>query len=374
MSKSGAGSLVRGFGFIVLLLQPILCGCQAIKQHLSDQLSYWTMLDQGAMDDPIAAVGGDGVVFIPTEDVRPLTRQQLASATPETLVNYYSPIFVQQRIDTKVQKYPYPPENDMIGEAHLRREADGTLKSYVAGSPKVYAIVKKLPIDGHQRIQLTYTAWYPAHSKMKMIDLEEADIDSCVVRITLDAENAPLFYETIAACGCFHKVFVESWVEEVSKQAFGPPEKGKKFSVERTVKGSIGWEVAGIVDEPRDHPRRPVVFIKAGDHKVLGLGSAARLRVPANAEKHPYEMTSYENLYTVAVNGSTEKAAFFDMDNGGKVRGAERSKEKFFLSFVGVDSAGQPRADDQIKMHFDESTWGDPTIYSRYLRLPPGTP
>jgi hypothetical protein len=61
------------------------------------------------------------------------------------------------------------------------------------------------------------------------------------------------------------------------------------------------------------------------------------------------------------------------MDNGGKVRGAERTKEKFFLTFVGVDSAGQPRADDQIKMHFDESTWGDPTIYSKYLRLPPGS-
>jgi hypothetical protein len=38
-----------------------------------------------------------------------------------------------------------------------------------------------------------------------------------------------------------------------------------------------------------------------------------------------------------------------------------------------VDAAGQPRADDQIKMHFDESTWGDPKIYGKYLRLPPGT-
>jgi hypothetical protein len=102
------------------------------------------------------------------------------------------------------------------------------------------------------------------------------------------------------------------------------------------------------------------------------MGSAARLRVPPAAEKHPYEMTSYEDLYAIRVDGSGEKAAFFDMDKGGKVRGAERGKEKFFLQFIGVDSAGQPRANDQIKMHFDESTWGDPTIYSKYLRLPPG--
>jgi hypothetical protein len=75
----------------------------------------------------------------PNEDARPLSRKQLAAADPKTLVNYYSPIFVQWRIDTKAQRFPYPPEFDMIGEAHLLREANGKLKSYVAGSSKVYA-------------------------------------------------------------------------------------------------------------------------------------------------------------------------------------------------------------------------------------------
>jgi hypothetical protein len=40
---------------------------------------------------------------------------------------------------------------------------------------------------------------------------------------------------------------------------------------------------------------------------------------------------------------------------------------------MGVDDAGHPRANDQIKMHFDQSTWSDPTIYEHNLRLPPGT-
>ncbi len=271
-----------------------------------------------------------------------MTRKQLAAVDPETLVSYYSPIYVQQRVDTKAQKYPYPPEYDMIGEAHLKRETDGKLKSYVSGDPKVYVIFKKLPIEGKEHIQLTYTAWYPAHPRMKAIDLSAADVDSIVLRITLDADNAPLFYETIAACGCFHKVFVESWVEDAAKEAFGPPEKDKKYSVERSLKDSIDWEVGGVVLEPRDQPRRPVVFLKAGDHKVLGMGSAARLRVPSTAEQHPYEMVSYEKLYTIAIDNAKEEAAFFDMKDGGKVRGAERKQEKFFLSFVGVDSAGQP--------------------------------
>jgi hypothetical protein len=193
-----------------------------------------------------------------------------------------------------------------------------------------------------------------------------------VLRVTLDADNAPLFYETIMACGCFHKIFVERWIEDAAQQTYGGPEKGKKYCVEHAVRDAVEWEVGGLVDEPRDQPRRPVVFLKAGEHKVIGLGSAARLRVPPRAEAHRYEMTSYADLYAVSVDGTGERAGFFDMDNGGKVRGGVRKREKFLLSFAGVDSAGQPRADDQIKMHFDQSTWGDPTAYARFLRLPPG--
>ncbi len=359
-------------GWGLALAAGVVVGCQAIKQGLTHKLTKWQMLRDDQMEDPLQAVGGDALVFVLGPETSPLDRKDLARASPEKLVAYYAPVFVQQRVNSQAQKYPYPPEYDTIGTAHLRREADGKLKSYVAGSPTVYAIFKKLPIEGHDHVQITYTAWYPAHPRMKAIDLESAEVDSCVLRVTLDADNAPLFYETIAACGCFHKAFVPRWLEEAARENYGPPEPKKKFSIERSVKDSVDWEVAGVVDGPRDRPRRPVVFLKAGDHKVIGLGSAARLR-PAPAEKtQRYELTSYADLYAVAVDGSGERAGFFDMDNGGKVRGAER-KEKFLLSLVGVDAAGHPRADDQIKMHFDESTWGDPTIYAKYLRLPPGT-
>jgi hypothetical protein len=373
MCRRDVAGRMRARWMPLVLIAVALGGCQAFMKTLSSHLTNWQMLDQTALEDPIKAVGGDGIVFTPRQDSEPLSLRQLVAANPETLVSYYSPIFVQQRVNTQAQAHPYPPEYDMIGQAHLRREADGKLKSYVAGQPKVYAIFKQLSIEGHPHVQITYTAWYPAHPRMKTFDVEEADIDSCVLRVTLDADHAPLFYETIAACGCFHKIFVERWIEDSARQNFGPPEKAKKFCVERSVHGGIDWEVSGVVDEPRDQPRRPVVFLKAGEHKVIGLGSAARLRVPSTAEKHPYDMTSYADLYAVTVDGSQEQAAFFDMDNGGKVRGAERKREKFLFTFAGVDSAGQPRADDQIKMHFDQSNWGDPTIYAKYLRLPPGT-
>jgi hypothetical protein len=358
-----AGGLLASVGLGLLL-----CGCQV----LSDRLTRWKMLGGAAVEDPLKAVGGDGIVFAPREDKPAWGRARLARASAEELVAYYAPVFIQQRVDTQAQRHPYPPDYDHIGQARLRREA-GKLKAFVAGPPRVYAIWEKKKIAGHDHVQLPYTAWYPAHPRMKAIDLEEADIDSCVLRVTLDADNAPLLFETIAACGCFHKVFVERWLEDAGAKEFGPAERDKKYSVERSVKGAIDWEVAGLVEEPREAPRRPVVFLKAGDHKVVSMGTAARLRVPRGADVRPYELAEYTELYDLRVDGADEKAPFFDVGKGGKVWGAERRKERFLMNLVGVDNAGHPRALDQIKLHFDQSTWGDPTIYERFLHLPPGT-
>jgi hypothetical protein len=345
----------------------VVGGCQAIN----DRLTRWHMLGAEAVENPLQAVGGNAVVFAPPDHDASWNRGRLSSATPQQLVAYYSPIFVQQRVDSTSLRHPYPPEYDLIGTAQLRRESGGELKAFVAGQPRVYALYEKRSLGGQEHVQLTYTAWYPAHPRMKTIDLEEADIDSCVLRVTLDSNHAPLLYETIAACGCFHKVFATRALEEESARLFGPPEKGKKFSVERSVKDSIDWEVAGLVEETRDKPRRPVVFIKAGDHKVLGVGSSSRLRVPSGADTRSYEVVEYADLYSVQVADSGERQPFFNLGKGGKVWGAER-RERFLLSMVGVDGAGQPRALDKIKLHFDQSTWSDPTIYTKYLRLPPG--
>jgi hypothetical protein len=347
-----------------LLVVGAFVGCEAI----SNRLTKWSMLDQTALENPLQAVGGDGMVFAPKLEDRPRSPEQLTKATPQELVDCYAPIFIQQRVDSRQQRYPYPPEFDYIGEAGLRRDADGKFKATVGGQPTVYAIYQKRPIGGAEHVQLTYTAWYPAHPRMKTIDLESADIDSIVLRLTLDAHNAPLFYETIAACGCFHKIFVTKSVEEAAAAAYGPPEKDKKYSIERTVKDAIDWEVAGVVDQPREQSRRPVVFVKAGDHKVIGIGSAARLRVPPGAETHPYALAEYSELYSVQVEGSSDRAPFFDV--GGKVWGADR-KERFVFSFIGLSDAGTPRANGQIKLHFDQSTWDDTTIYEKFLRLPP---
>ena len=294
-----------------------------------------------ALDDPIHAIGGDGIIYSPKED-RAMTRQQLEDAKPDELIAYYAPIFIQQRVDSNGQPFPYPREYDEIGEASLRRDENGKYQAVISGQPRLYTLFQRREIDASDHVQLTYTAWYPAHPRMKTIDLEDASIDSCVVRITLDSTNVPLFYETIAAGGFYHKIFIPRWLENSARVQFGAPESGKLYSIERTASGKIDWEVAGLVEELRDQPRRPVFFIRSGDHKVIGMGNRSRLKLPPTAELRKYELTEYTELFNVRVEGTTEKKPFFDINDGSKVYGAER-KERYLFSLLGVDMPGQPR-------------------------------
>src|SRR5262245_30061451 len=81
------------------------------------------------------AVGGDSVSFVPAGEGLPLGRRELAAAEPDVLVHFYAPVYVQQRVESRALRHPYPPEYDALGTAHLRRDARGKLKSYVAGPP-----------------------------------------------------------------------------------------------------------------------------------------------------------------------------------------------------------------------------------------------
>jgi hypothetical protein len=356
---------IRPWKLGMLCLLVVGVGCQVF----SDQMTRWKMLDDGALENPIGALGGDAVVFSPKDD-HALTREQLEDAKPEELIAYYAPIFIQQHIDSSGQPYPYPKEYDDIGEPSLKKDEKGNYLGIVSGQPKMYWLFQRREIDASDHIQLTYTAWYPAHPRMKTLDLESANVDSIVVRITLDSVNVPLFYETITASGFYHKIFIPRWVENAARVQFGPPEPGKSYSIERQASGKIDWEVAGVVEEIHEQPRRPVFFIRSGDHRIIGMGNQARLKLPPNAQVRQYELKEYHELFAVRVEGSTEKHPFFDQQDGHKVYGAERG-QRYVFTVLGMDSAGQPRSNDQIKAHFDQSDWEDMTAYSRYLKVPP---
>ena len=67
MCGRGARSRARVALVICILSVVALAGCKA----MSDRLSRWPMLGGEALEDPIRAVGGDGIVFAPHDADHP---------------------------------------------------------------------------------------------------------------------------------------------------------------------------------------------------------------------------------------------------------------------------------------------------------------
>ena len=82
MRHPAARSWIHALCLVILVAGLAVCGCQAIKRGLSANLGHWNMLEQNALEDPIKAVGGDGIVFSPNQDMAPMNRKQLAAADP----------------------------------------------------------------------------------------------------------------------------------------------------------------------------------------------------------------------------------------------------------------------------------------------------
>ncbi len=333
----------------------------------------WKMLDRSALYHPIGAIGGNGRMFTLAHKRPRLDRGQLDHATPEQLLAFYSPVYVQQYAETSPHGYAYPHDSDLFGRPYLAHDEHGSLKTQIDTSkPTIYAMYQQRKIGSQPHIQLTYTLWYLRHPRTKRFDIEPGDVDSNVIRITLDSRNRPLIYETVLACGCYHKVFVERRLEAASLAYYGSKEHGKTYSVEKSILFGFDFEVAGLVDTDYDHPAPPVIFVSSGEHKVLGVHSSAALQWPNAPDNiHGYDLADYQELQAVPVAGTNETRSMFNPSDDQQVWGADRM-ERFIFMWIGTDDAGHPRRNDKILLHFDQSTWMDPHLYDKYLRLPPG--
>jgi len=333
----------------------------------------WPMLDRTALKDPVAAVDGNGQVFESTAS-REISGGDVSQATDSELLAFYAPVYVQQYKSASEKGYAYEHEVDLFGTPFLERLPNGKLQTRIdPDQPTVYGIIDRRQIGERNHVQLTYTIWYRRHPRTKRFDIEPGLIDSGVVRITLDDANRPLIYETVLACGCYHKVFVETRLEDACRESFGPPEDGKEYSISKPIPFRFDFEVAGLVDTPEDAPAAPVIFISSGDHKVLGLHSSATLNRPQrDGAVASYRLADYRELEALQVVQEGRTQSMFNSANDQQVLGAQRM-ERFIFAAFGTDDAGHPRRNEQILLHFDQSKWIDPNLFFKYLRLPPGT-
>lgn len=211
--------------------------------------AIWPMLPRESVQDPIGAFGGVGVVYAPPVDFGAMQVEELRTASSDQLIEYYAPIIVQQHQIPGEDKFQWPVETDSIGSPYLVVGPKGKLKTKINTQlPTVYVHHERRQLGNREHLQITYTLWYPRHPRTKTVDIEAAEVDSGIMRITLDDNNTPILYETVLACGCYHKVFVEHWVEDAARQHFGEPEQGKstqpntKFLLHLTGRSPVQFE------------------------------------------------------------------------------------------------------------------------------------
>jgi len=74
-------------------------------------------------------------------------------------------------------------------------------------APVVYTLVSYARVGGRVALQLNYTIWFPARTRTSRLDMLAGSLDGILWRVTLGADGAPLLYDAIHQCGCYHLFF-----------------------------------------------------------------------------------------------------------------------------------------------------------------------
>lgn len=169
--------------------------------------------------------------------------------------------------------------------------------------------------------QLSYIIWFPERPKTGWLDPLAGRLDGIVWRVSFGDDGAPIMYDTIHPCGCYHLFFPV------------PPHEVRE--------GAFFFDFEEPPLSPGPAPRlaareRMVVRIEAHTHYVRGLDVA----VASDDAGRIYELVPYERLFSLATPDGERRSLF---GTEGIVAGTERL-ERLFLWPSGVRSPGAMRA------------------------------
>ncbi len=274
------------------------------------------------------------------------------------LLETFAPVIVQERPD----EVAYDRSVDRIGRVVARDEnAIGIDPS----DPTVYAYTRHIRIAGRPRTQLTYTYWYPRHPELKPNDPEAGHTEGLTLRLTLDEQNEPIAFETLYNCGCYHRLYPSARLEAAAAQAFGKPEKGKRFVIERKVPWKFDTIVPKVV-QVQGRGERPVVRARAGWHGIINIAMDEAGHEAEVIDDNHYTLRPYDELERLTTPDGRVVSMFYD---NGLVKGAQRPEGVFFTP-AGLLSSGQPRQRGTQMIHWDHYDFDDPELLQLVLRLP----
>ncbi|MFO1284838.1 MAG: hypothetical protein U1F51_20695 [Burkholderiales bacterium] len=200
--------------------------------------------------------------------------------------------------------------------------------------------------------QLVYTIWFPDRPSQFPGDPLAGRLDGLVWRVTLDRDGAPLVFDTIHACGCYHQFIPTGRL--VERPAAGSVEEGAL--VVQTLPPLTAGPRATLVVASGTHYLRRVLI---GEDPAEDPRSAA-----SSSAVITYTLAADGDLRSLRDNGGGTRSLFRP---DGLVGGSERPERALFWP-TGIVSAGAMRQWGRHatafvgRRHFDE-----PFLIERYF-------
>jgi hypothetical protein len=212
-------------------------------------------------------------------------------------------------------------DDDHIGALHWTDD-DAPAIAVDTGEPVAYLRPAYTHFAGRVRLQLVYTFWFPARPAEGVLDILAGRLDGLIWRVTVDESGAPLVYDSIHPCGCYHLFFPTDAVVPRPQPA--------------------------TLDEglfvPQDAPP-----LAAGERIALRIASRTHYlqRVTARPAAEPaaapaaarYGLRDERGLLVLGWPAGGTRSAY---DPAGLVPGTERAERWLFWP-MGIASAGQMR-------------------------------
>jgi hypothetical protein len=166
-------------------------------------------------------------------------------------------------------------------------------------------------------LQIVYTIWFPERPPQGTSDLLAGKLDGLVWRVTLAPDGAPLLYDSIHPCGCYHKFFPTP-----RARVRPPPDALEEWAF-----------IPQALPDVREG-ERPLVRLASKTHYIervsLVRGSDSLVR---------YTFQGYDALRSIATFHGIRRSAF---GADGLIAGSERA-ERFLFWPMGIASAGAMR-------------------------------
>jgi hypothetical protein len=235
----------------------------------------------------------------------PLGYPTLSPREFERLVTAYAPSF-----DVELAG-----DHDRFGLLRWRRDA--AMPEVDPAEAAVYVQPAYTRYGESVLLQLVYTIWFPERPPRSELDLLAGKLDGLIWRVTLAPDGAPLLYDSIHPCGCYHLFF--------------PTPRARPLPAPDPLEE---WAFVPQTLPPVGEGERPVVRIASATHYIEGVSLVRGSDSVARYVLHPYdELRSMQRV------GEGSRSVF---GPDGIIAGSERA-ERFLFWPMGIASPGAMR-------------------------------